>query len=140
MNDESPELLDSDNQDKPDFAFTIAIEEEQVVVQPVTVGNGLLPGGHARIRKRGTGRRRLHWTASQSFTIAFAELPSDAEIGSGGPGELFEAFGWELVGPPQWSYVGTLKPRSVLPRQTVAFKYKVVMGGLPLDPIIIVDR
>jgi len=125
------------------FEFVITTSGGKIVVEPFESGQGKYPGGHARIKKRGPGLRRLIWTASQPFTIEFAELGSDTDTGagSGGVAQLFQPHDVAPVENPPgtWVYRGDLLIGNG--NETVVYKYTVKITGFPdLDPLIVVDR
>jgi len=123
------------------FEFVITTNGGKIVVEPFESGPGKFPGGHARIKKRGPGFRRLIWTASQPFTIEFAELASDTGPGSGDVDQLFRPHDVAPVENPPgtWVYKGDLLIGNG--NETVVYKYTVKITGFPdLDPLIVVDR
>jgi hypothetical protein len=126
------------------FEFIITTSGGKIVVEPFEPGAGKFPGGHARIKKLGSGFRKLIWTAAQAFTIEFAELGSDTGAAGGGVDQLFEAHDDVPLENPAgtWVYKGDLRGRSAgSSPETVAYKYTVKITGFPdLDPLIVVDR
>jgi hypothetical protein len=122
------------------FYFTITTSGSSIIVEPkAPVGEGQLPGGHARINNRGVGARWLIWESSQQFQILFAEMTSSGGGGDGDVDDLFkEHQGPQLESGDKWRFRGKLRKGSGW--ETIAYKYTVTVGAASLDPLIIVDR
>jgi hypothetical protein len=124
-----------------EFSFLISTVDGVTDINPAPPpSGGMLAHGHARIRKRGNGKRRITWLCTSDFSIQFEPFASDADSDPDSPGDI-----WDSAPLPAHQvgnqFAFSIDLRRGAKNETVAYKYSVFFGSTKVvDPVIIIDR